>query len=342
MKSELHSFEDLDFFEKENKMLENLSKSKLEEFTNTIILGKCGIGRLTRARILLANFFDKKVFNISEKSIELGKKNSEFNYRRSMYHIEIDLKMNINFSDVDIYEFFLKEYLQTNNMLVNNIKIIIIKSFELASIQFQKHISSLIERNYLTSRFILISEKKCTLNSLMSKLFCFKFPNIKRKCLKNYLMDYCKENKLFISDLNIDDVLEPCFKNDGYFNLDNVFSLFEMSSISGKFQKFYTSYNIFIDNIIEKIFCKKFKFSQLGSVRDSLYNLYTSTIDAEKIIIYINKYLIKKFPEEFEFNKEIIYLSNKIIYNLNISNKDIIHLENYIVGLLTLKVKYLK
>ena len=106
MKSELHSFEDLDFLEKENKMLENLSKSKLGEFTNTIILGKCGIGRLTRARILLANFFDKNVFKISEKSIKLGKKNSVFNYRRSMYHLEIDLKMNINFSDVDIYNFF--------------------------------------------------------------------------------------------------------------------------------------------------------------------------------------------------------------------------------------------
>lgn len=58
-----------------------------------------------------------------------------------------------------IFIFFLKEYLETNNMLINKIKIIIIKSFELASTQFQKHISSLIERNYLTSRFILISEK---------------------------------------------------------------------------------------------------------------------------------------------------------------------------------------
>ena len=51
---------------------------------------------------------------------------------------------------------------------------------------------------------------------------------------------------------------------------------------------------------------------------------------------------LEKFPKEFEFNREIIYLSNKIILNLSISNKDIIHLENYIVGLLTLKVKYLK
>ena len=342
MKDNIREFSDLDFLEGINKKFIGLSNIKLESFSNLFIYGKDGIGRTLRVRILLSKLFGSQgVFNFKYAKCLLGKKHDEFNYLRSMYHIEIDLKMNINLNDKVIYEDFLREYLETQNVIINKCKVIVIKSFELATEQLQKCISSMIEKNYLTSKFILIGNKRFDNLNLRSKTLEIRFGSIKKDDIIKYLREYSVEKGYIIYDKQYEDIVETCKKNDGYYNLKNIFALFEMATISRRYCGFYNSFNCFIDNILEKIMKKNFKFKGLAVLRSDLYDLYTSTVPVVETIKYIYKYLINKYNENKEFCFELTKGTNDTDLFLKMSNKDIIHLENYIVFILTLKNKFL-
>ena len=341
MKGEIREFVDLDFLESVNKKFEMLGKVDIDSLTNLFILGREGSGRMTRVRIMLSKIFNNSgVFKLKYKKALLGKKHDEFNYLQSVYHIEIDLKMNVNVNDKDIYEFFLKEFLETKNILINKLKVVVIKSFELASEQFQKSISSLIERNYLTSKFIIISDKRIYNLNLKSKIYEIVIGAIKKDDIINYLKEYSTKNGFIIYDEHYEDIIETCKKNDGYYNLKNIFALFEMATISKRYCNFYNSYNVFIDNILEKIMKKNFKFNHLSTLRSDLYDLYTSTQSISDIIKYIYKKMTQKFKDIEDFCCEFTRITNDIEKCLKISNKDIIHLERYILAILTLKNKY--
>ena len=101
-------------------------------------MGKEGIGRTLRVRILLSKYLVVKGFLIlNMRNVYWVRSTMNLNYLRSMYHIEIDLKMNVNLNDKVIYEDFLREYLETQNVIINRCKVIVIKSFELATDHFK-------------------------------------------------------------------------------------------------------------------------------------------------------------------------------------------------------------
>ena len=342
MKDNIREFSDLDFFGNINKKFNGLTNIKFKNFSNLFIYGREGIGRILRVRILLSKLFNSQVvFNLKYAKCLLGKKHDEFNYLRSMYHIEIDLKMNVNLNDKVIYEDFLREYLETQNVIINRCKVIVIKSFELATEQFQKCVSSMIEKNHLTSKFILIGNKRFNNLNLRSKTLEISFGYIKKDDIIKYLREYSVEKGYIIHDNQFEDIVETCKKNDGYYNLKNIFALFEMATISRRYCGFYKSYNCFIDNILEKIMKNNFKFKSLAVLRSDLYDLYTSTVPVVETIKYIYRYLINKYNENKVFCFELTKGTNDTDLFLKMSNKDVIHLERYIVFILTLKNKLL-
>ena len=84
-----------------------------------------------------------------------------------------------------------------------------------------------------------------------------------------------------------------------------------------------------------------FKFKSLAVLRSDLYDLYTSTVPVVETIKYIYRYLINKYNENKVFCFELTKGTNDTDLFLKMSNKDVIHLERYIVFILTLKNKLL-
>ena len=133
--------------------------------------------------------------------------------------------------------------METQNVIINRCKVIVIKSFELATEQFQKCVSSMIEKNHLTSKFILIGNKRFNNLNLRSKTLEISFGSIKKDDIIKYLREYSVEKGYIIHDNQFEDIVETCKKNDGYYNLKNIFALFEMATISRRYCGFYKSIN---------------------------------------------------------------------------------------------------
>jgi hypothetical protein len=176
---------------------------------------------------------------------------------------------------------------------------------------------------------------------LASRIFIVKLGNIKKEVIKEYLENYSEEKKLIIKEDNIIEILDTTYKDELYYNLNNIFYLFEISTFNGHYEKFYDSYNLFIDNILNIIFSDNFIFNDLFKIRDYVYDLYTINYDSNKIIKYVTRYVLNKFKKNYNFQNDFIKLTNDIDKSLLNCNKEAIHMEKFFLGILKLKYKYL-
>ena len=340
MNKKFNNFEDLDFLKNQNLKLKALTKKSIEEMNSILLLGHEGSGRLTRARILLSEFFGNKI-ELSKKEIILeGKEKNFFYFERSSYHLEIDMKMCTHINENNLYEFFLKDFVKTKNVMTNKPNVIIFKHSELFSNKFESILSILIDKYYLSCKLIFISTRN--FNKLLnSRVFKLKFNNIKKEFIKDYLMNYSQEKKIIIKENDIIEIIDTIHKNELCYNLNDIFYLFDISTFQGHYEKFYDSYNIFIDNILDIIFSDNFIYNDLIKIRYYIYDLYTINYDSIKIIKYVTDYILNKFNKNQKLIFDFIKLTNNINKSLLKCNKEAIHLEKFFLGILKLKYKYL-
>lgn len=340
MNKKFNSFEDLDFLKKQNMRLKKLAKRGIEEMGNILFLGNNGSGRLTRARILLSEIFGDKI-ELSKKEIVLeGKEKNIFYFERSSYHLEIDMKMCTHLNENNLYEYFLKDFVKTKNVINNKPNVIIFKHSELFSLKFVSIVCVLLDKYFVSCKFIFISTREFN-KSLNSRLFMFRLGNIKKEDIKDYLMNYSEEKKLIIKEENIIEVLDTIYKNELYYNLNDIFYLFEISTFQGHYEKFYDSHNSFIDNILNIIFSDNFIFNDLFKIRGYIYDLYTINYNSIKIIKYVTHYVLNNFTKNYNFKRDFLKLTNNINKSLLKCNKEAIHIEKFFLGILKLKYKYL-
>lgn len=340
MDKTFNNFEDLDFLKKQNFKLKGLTKKNVENMDSFLFLGHEGSGRLTRARILLSEIFGGKI-KLSKKEIILdGKDKNIFNFERSNYHLEINMKMCTHINDNNLYEYFLKDFVKTKNIINNKPNVIIFKHSELFSSKFESIICVLIDKYFISCKFIFISTRK--FNKLLnSRLFIFKFNNIKKEVIKEYLMNYSQEKKIIIKENDIVEVLDTIYKNELCYNLNDILYLFDISTFQGHYEKFYDSYNIFIDNILKIIFSDNFIYNDLFKIRYCIYDLYTINYDSIKIIKYVTNYILNNFKNNYKFKCDYLKLTNNINKSILKCNKEAIHIEKFFLGILKLKYKYL-
>jgi hypothetical protein len=341
MKKTFNSFDDLDFLKDKSILFKNLSKYNIETISNLLLLGNTGSGRLTRIRLFLSELFKTNKLNINKKHIEFNNKDKTlFYFYKSNYHFEIDMKLCCNIHESDIYEFFLKNYIETKNIIFNIPNIFIFRYAELISSKFQNILSNIIDKYYQTAKFIFISTKKFN-KSLSSRIMQISMGNIKKDEIKNFLIKDSLDKNICIKEEDIDNIIDTIYKNNQYYNLNDIFFLYELSIVNGKYEHFYVSHNIFIDDLINIIFTNNFIYNDLYKIKNKLYDLYTCNYSCKNIINYIYKYISNKYNTNLCFLIEFTKLTAEINKSLINCNKHVIHLEKYIIGIIKLK-KHIK
>lgn len=337
MKSNFKTFNDMDFPVPTPLKLQ--TSLKLKDMQHILFIGKEGSGRTTKMRTFLSEMLGDSVHKISRGTFELGKKDDKFIFFKSNYHTEIDFKLN-NIKEKEFYNIFLKDYGQTMNIAYNIPKILVLKNCENFTHMFEKKLCCLIDKYNISLRFIFISSKKFLLPALTSRTTTITIPSIKREHVVSYLLKHSKENKIVITEKNIGEMVDTVYNNCLSYNLKSIFELYEMSTISGKYIGFYKPYTTIIDEQLEKIFNREITLKNFHKVREVLFNLYVNLYDMNKFLKYVNKHIYKKFSENYKFMTNYTKLVTETDRYIQISNKDIIHIEKFMIGLIVLVNKY--
>lgn len=337
MKSNFNNFNDMDFpVPTPLKLQTNL---KLNSMQNILFLGKEGSGRTTKMRTFLSEMLGDSVHKISRGTFELSKKGDKFIFFKSNYHTEIDFRLN-NIKEKEFYNIFLKDYGQTMNIAYNIPKILVLKNCEKFTHMFEKKLCCLIDKYHISLRLIFISSKKFLLPALTSRTTTITIPSIKRKDVISYLLKHSKENKISITEKNIEEIVDMINNNCLSYNLKSIFELYEMSTINGKYASFYKPYTTIIDEQLEKIFNREITLKNFQKVREVLFDLYVNLYNTENFIKYVNKHIYKIFGKNYDFMSNYTKLATETDRNIQISNKDIIHIEKFMIGLIVLVNKY--
>ena len=337
MKSNFKTFKDMDFPVPTPLKLQ--TSYELNGMQHMLFLGKEGSGRTTKMRTFLSEMLGESIHKISRGTFELGKKDDKFIFFKSNYHTEIDFKLN-NIKEKEFYNVFLKDYGQTMNIAYNIPKILVLKNCENFTHMFEKKLCCLIDKYHISLRFIFISSKQFLLPALTSRTTTITIPAINRADVVSYLLRHSKENKIAITEENIGEMVDSVHNNCLSYNLKSIFELFEMSTINGKYTAFYKPYTAIIDEQLEKIFNREITFKNFHKVRDVLFDLYVNLYDMNKFVKYVNKRVYKNFSENYEFITNYVKLVTETDRYIQISNKDIIHIEKFMIGLVMLIDKY--
>ena len=304
----------------------NINKSCI--LLNTIISGIDGVGKYTRALILLTNYFEANIIS-TKNTIEIKTDNYKtiiFSYMRSKYHIEIDTNNMIN-NQKNIINYFLKDYIQTINIGNMLHKVVIIRHAEKLTKNVQNMLRRLIEIYYKTIRFIFITS---SMNNIIGpirsrfSLIQIKAPN--NSIIINIINEISKKENKKITKKNIMKILDhsEIFYNK---NLKKIINTYQLSTIGGKF-KLYKSDD---DNYLLKIY-KLFNNKSIDififKSRELLYELLSNNYNMNNIF----KIIAKLINNNIDCQKEkIIEEASKINHISCISNKEIVHLESFFI-----------
>jgi len=317
----------LDFFDSLDK----------DNIPNILIYGEEGSCKKT----LIYNFFN----NIEKvkKNIEykINYKNINFFIYYSNDYIEIDLSQFGKNKKLILIE-FIKDINTTRN-INNKLKIIIIHSINLLGLDEQFILRKLIEQNYNYCRFILITN---TINNIIepikSRCFIIKTPGFTKRFLEYKVKNIIENEKIDISEENLNKILEISNKNlkkallelDFYNNLkknnkeDEYLIIKENNKelLVKEYIKLVSKKNLLydeIDNILYKIlfevnidFFTFIKYVQIILEKSLNNNIINSVIDLNfdislniKNNITKNKYII--FLQEYSYKLNEILLKNK-------------------------------
>ena len=204
---------------------------------------------------------------------------------------------------------YIKDIIGSYDYYNNKIKYIVIDNYENISEYIQNCLKVVIEKSYLTTKFIFITNN-------LSKII----PAIKSRCIsvrlpsptiydKMIYLKYKKKN-------TINDFLlyEKCKKND-------LFTLLTKNYNNDKLKE-YT-------DIIILFFKSKMNLSLLKKIRNI-------SCEVKSIDIPINQLLIKILDQLFEhnlFNKDIIKIISEYEHSLQFSYREIIYIESLILNL---------
>ena len=131
----------------------------INHLQNIIVTGPRSSGKTTQIYAFMASLFNtRSIYNIKNNIYE-----NNFQYKSSSYHIEFSTK---HFKNSDITDDnnhrgrnknieFVRNVIETPNILINAPKLLYIRDFDCCSPEMQKFFLRLIEKSMLNVRFIL-------------------------------------------------------------------------------------------------------------------------------------------------------------------------------------------
>jgi replication factor C subunit 3/5 len=321
---------DLSFGNK--KLLFNITKDP-NKFISTLIYGKSGTGKRTRAYCILNELHGSSIFNINIERKEIKKKMVYYKY--STFHVEINPAL---YGNIDIN--ILKELIELNVSMsfiqarcryfiyiINNVDKLTDSAFNFLKTMIRKPNSNI--------RFILISNNTKEINSkLMSSLFLYRHICPSKSDIYNITEDLCKKNNRELSEEQFNEIFESI---EDKYSLKKFLYIFDLSfrkdNVYFKYDQIWFKYINDIVDIIKYTTIDNFDDKLICEIRSIIIKILLSSFNSKYIIKYINKYLIENDLYKDKIY-DIILCSSKYEKRLLSTGKDILHLEAYVYNLI--------
>jgi DNA polymerase III delta prime subunit len=313
-------------------LLHNLAKIKVEEMTNIIFYGQPGSGKTTKIYAFLASLFDKRVYDLNKVLFEEDRKSMI--YYASIYHIEIN-PSNISSNEKIFFQSFLKSYVQTKNIGLNIPKIIYIKNATLLSKQSQLFLRRVIEKNYMTAKFIFeISNLSLFAEPLISRCLLIKVVMPKIEDIRNCIYEYSNKNGVIIDEKTVKYIVHESNKISHTIHLKKIFGFLRYYLLTKK-DFVFLYYNTFFD-IFNYIKNKKISFVIIQKIKEMIHELYIHLVPMEELIFFIFYKLMDEYSNNNKFIDKLLEITIKTEINIKKGNKDSIHTEFYIISIIEL------
>jgi DNA polymerase III delta prime subunit len=331
------TIDELDF---KNELLNKFIKIDIEEINNLLFYGPRGCGKSIKIYAFLASIFDKKVYDIKNIIHEAEKK--EMVYKMSIYHIEVDVEA-LGSNERLFINSFIKPYIETRNIGLDIPKIIIMKNADLLSNISQMMLRRLIEKNYMSVRFFFEASSLSRLaEPILSRFLIIRIHMPTLLEIKDALNKFIYKNALELyndtktKNSVIDYILKESNKIDNKPNLKKIFGFLRYYIATKK--HFHFLYYDKFEELFELIIQKKISFVNLQKIRDIVNELYINNVQSTELIFYLFEKMIN-YKNDNDIIRSILELTVECDINLKKGNKECLHLESYIIGIINLLQK---
>lgn len=311
------------------KIIELMSKD--ESIPHLIFYGPEGSGKKTIIRLLLQLLYDQDVNNTTMNNytvIGSGNKANSISIKQSNYHIVIEPNNN-NF-DKHLIQDIVREYAKKVPLNVfktkRTFKTVLINGIDNMSYYAQTSLRRTMEKHSKTCRFIMYCHSLSkVIDPLKSRCLCFSVPAPVESDLFTYIF---KINIAENMNLSFRKLCEIAKKSNG--NIKK--ALWTLQLIKSKYDG-DTEYEKSLDTIVNILI--KHNLNDINEIRNIFYNIMITNIDGTNIIADLTfRMMNKNFSENIKC--KIINLAAKIDQNIVRGRREIIHLEAYVVGIMSI------
>ena len=316
--------------DKKSKFLFNKKPSiynKYLQLPNLLIYGNSGSGKNTFIDFLLNDIYDSNVNNIYSEIYSIKKYGNtveEITLEQSKYHIIYEPK-NTGIDKHIILE-VLKEYSLKSTISLNYpFRIILIKNIHTLNNNAQNCLKNIIDNSYKTCKFIIYTnEITSVMEPLKSRFLDIKLKNPNKNDIKIYILKILINENKELSKNQFNILLKT--KNIKIISWILQMYLYNIEDIELSWKK---SINLLIDIMKELKLSKNIKIDNkiILNTRDILYNIFTTNIEINDVIIHIITCII----DSKLFDKNLLYKIFDIISEtesrINNGKRSTIHLD---------------
>lgn len=323
----------LDEIDFPNIYLKRYSSTTLDSLNNLIFSGIKGSGKTIKVYAFLCSLLNNKVYDIKTRTFEHDNKCVQ--YKTSIYHIEIDA-LELLTGERVFFNNFLKEYCKTRNIGLNLPKIIYIKNAEhLHKLSFL-FLRKLIEKNYLSCRFILETSSISIIpDPLLSRFSIIRIPIPSRHEILNCLKNYLSRKEKSIEEEVLIQLIEKSKKTNSY-DLKSIFGFIRYYLVTGKYFEYF--YNQYQNKILDIIFNKNLNMNEVYSLKGTIEDMFVNLVNSNDLIYILNQQIFNRLDELKIQHEDLKYELNQIAvkHDLNIKqgNKEFVHVLNYIIDII--------
>lgn len=329
------------------------NNDKIDDFKNTIIYGPCGVGKYTQALNIISRFsktslkYDKKLFITNEKNekkiketrsdkIKNSNKNSDYVYRISDIHYEVDMSI-LGCNSKSLWHEIFSKIVDIVSIKPQKCGIILCKNMhyicnELLEV-FYSYLFNSLHNSDIDIKFILITEHLGYIPENI--LNSFNLIRVKRPSKDTYMKSIIKNKSSIMlnsSYCNFDETQRKNMKNVlekyGSSSLQNIKELNIFKRMDSIDRLPTDIFNIVVDNIIYKMIDPE--NITIQTLRNDLYDILIYNIDVSECICHILFYFI---DNDLLFNEDISNIYKEIYTFLKYFNNNyrpIYHLESVI------------
>jgi len=297
----------------------------IDNFDNTIIYGPNGNGKYTTALMMLENIYGKEIYNKNLKKIKfnINSYEKEIDIKCSTHHYEIYLNDNNSYDKLIILK--LLKQISDNYNISDKYSVILIKNAHYLSETIFLQIKNINEHKYNNCKFILLSNTLINIPKYFFGFFAYiRMPSISNDELSLFFLNIAKKENI---EINNEQFNILAIKHN--YNINLLFIMFDLFLQ----KKSYFKYETYLDkqySIIIKLKEKK-DINNISEIKKKLYNLTAFNVNKHNIIKLLFNHFIQKIKDKENFTT----LTNNILLKLNKSYRELVHMEYYIISILT-------